>query len=83
MPGRELGRRDALLALLARCTCHLLAGEGARRVALRVLRNWGHYGGSRSRARARVIGREALLRNKRAAGRHKDLDDVEWLERFT
>ena len=31
----------------------------------------------------RIIGREALLRNKRAAGRHKDLDDVEWLERFT
>jgi hypothetical protein len=31
----------------------------------------------------RVIGREALLRNKRAAGRYKDLDDVEWLERFT
>lgn len=31
----------------------------------------------------RVIGRDALLRNKRAAGRHKDLDDVEWLERFT
>lgn len=28
-----------------------------------------------------VIGRAALLRNKRAAGRHKDLDDVEWLER--
>jgi hypothetical protein len=28
-----------------------------------------------------VIGRQALLRNKRAAGRHKDLDDVEWLER--
>lgn len=28
-----------------------------------------------------VIGREALLRNKRAAGRHKDLDDVEWLEK--
>ena len=28
-----------------------------------------------------VIGRDALLRNKRAAGRHKDLDDVEWLER--
>ena len=27
-----------------------------------------------------VIGREALLRNKRAAGRHKDLDDDEWLE---
>lgn len=27
-----------------------------------------------------VIGREALLRNKRAAGRHKDLDDAEWLE---
>lgn len=27
-----------------------------------------------------VIGRQALLRNKRAAGRHKDLDDVEWLE---
>ena len=27
-----------------------------------------------------VIGREALLQNKRAAGRHKDLDDVEWLE---
>ena len=30
-----------------------------------------------------VIGRDALLRNKRAAARHKDLDDVEWLERFT
>jgi hypothetical protein len=28
-----------------------------------------------------VIGREALLENKRAAGRHKDLDDAEWLER--
>ena len=28
-----------------------------------------------------VIGREALLRNKRAAGRHKDKDDAEWLER--
>ncbi len=28
----------------------------------------------------RVIGRQALLRNKRAAGRHKDLDDAEWLE---
>jgi hypothetical protein len=28
-----------------------------------------------------VIGRRALLRNKRAAGRHKDLDDAEWLER--
>ncbi len=27
-----------------------------------------------------VIGGQALLRNKRAAGRHKDLDDVEWLE---
>ena len=27
-----------------------------------------------------VIGRDALLRNKRAAGRHKDLDDVAWLE---
>lgn len=27
-----------------------------------------------------VIGRDALLRNKRASGRHKDLDDVEWLE---
>lgn len=27
-----------------------------------------------------VIGREALLANKRAAGRHKDLADVEWLE---
>lgn len=27
-----------------------------------------------------VIGRRALLRNKRAAGRHKDLDDVAWLE---
>jgi len=27
-----------------------------------------------------VIGRHALLQNKRAAGRHKDLDDVEWLE---
>ncbi len=29
-----------------------------------------------------VIGRQALLRNKRAAGRHKDLDDAEWLEHF-
>ena len=28
----------------------------------------------------RVIGLHALLTNKRAAGRHKDLDDVEWLE---
>jgi predicted nucleotidyltransferase len=28
----------------------------------------------------RVIGPEPLLRNKRAAGRHKDLEDVEWLE---
>lgn len=28
-----------------------------------------------------VIGQQALVRNKRAAGRHKDLDDVEWLER--
>lgn len=28
-----------------------------------------------------VIGRQALLKNKRAAARHKDLDDVEWLER--
>jgi len=27
-----------------------------------------------------VIGRRALLQNKRAAGRHKDLDDAEWLE---
>ncbi len=27
-----------------------------------------------------VIGRDALLQNKRTAGRHKDLDDVEWLE---
>ena len=27
-----------------------------------------------------VIGRDALVRNKRAAGRHKDLDDAEWLE---
>lgn len=27
-----------------------------------------------------VIGCQALLQNKRAAGRHKDLDDVEWLE---
>ena len=27
-----------------------------------------------------VIGRPALLQNKRAAGRHKDLDDVAWLE---
>lgn len=27
-----------------------------------------------------VIGRQALLQNKRAAGRHKDLDDAEWLE---
>ena len=30
-----------------------------------------------------VIGRRALLQNKRAAGRHKDLDDVEWLEHHT
>ncbi len=28
-----------------------------------------------------VIGRGALIRNKRAAGRAKDLADVEWLER--
>jgi len=28
-----------------------------------------------------VIGRDALLKNKLAAGRHKDLDDAEWLER--
>ena len=28
-----------------------------------------------------VIGRAALLRNKRAAGRPKDLGDVDWLER--
>lgn len=28
----------------------------------------------------RVIGRGALLANKRAAGRPKDLDDVRWLE---
>ncbi|MBN8615982.1 MAG: nucleotidyl transferase AbiEii/AbiGii toxin family protein [Deltaproteobacteria bacterium] len=28
-----------------------------------------------------VIGREALLRNKKAAARDKDLDDVRWLER--
>ncbi len=28
-----------------------------------------------------VIGRTALLRNKQAAGREKDLDDVRWLER--
>lgn len=28
----------------------------------------------------RVIGPEPLLRNKRAAGRHKDLEDAEWLE---
>lgn len=27
-----------------------------------------------------VIGREALLRNKRASGRQKDLADVDWLE---
>lgn len=27
-----------------------------------------------------VIGRDALLRNKRAAARAKDLDDVRWLE---
>ena len=30
-----------------------------------------------------VIGRAALLRNKRAAGRLKDLDDVAWLERHS
>jgi hypothetical protein len=28
-----------------------------------------------------VLGREALLQNKRATGRHKDLGDVEALER--
>ena len=28
-----------------------------------------------------VLGREALIQNKRAAGRHKDLGDVEALER--
>ncbi len=28
----------------------------------------------------RVMGRAALIQNKRAAGRHKDLADVEWLE---
>jgi hypothetical protein len=27
-----------------------------------------------------VIGRAALMKNKRAAGRHKDIDDAEWLE---
>jgi hypothetical protein len=27
-----------------------------------------------------VIGREALLKNKRASGRPKDLADVAWLE---
>lgn len=31
--------------------------------------------------RVRVIGRAALLKNKRASGRLKDLADVEWLER--
>jgi Nucleotidyl transferase of unknown function (DUF2204) len=29
----------------------------------------------------RYIGRQALLRNKRAAGRPKDLADVDWLEK--
>ncbi len=29
------------------------------------------------------IGREALLKNKRAAGRPKDLADVDWLERHS
>ena len=29
-----------------------------------------------------VIGLAALVKNKRAAGRHKDLDDVEHLEPF-
>ena len=29
----------------------------------------------------RIIGRDALIQNKRAAGRYKDLGDVEWLER--
>lgn len=28
-----------------------------------------------------VIGRDALLQNKRAAGRAKDMEDVRWLER--
>ena len=31
--------------------------------------------------RVNVIGRAALMANKRAAARLKDLDDVEWLER--
>jgi hypothetical protein len=31
--------------------------------------------------RVSVIGRAALITNKRAAARLKDLDDVEWLER--
>ena len=31
----------------------------------------------------KVIGRDALVANKRAAGRPKDLDDVAWLEEHT
>jgi predicted nucleotidyltransferase len=33
--------------------------------------------------RVPVLGREALIQNKRAAGRHKDLGDVEALEKDT
>ena len=32
-----------------------------------------------ARRSVRVIGPKPLLRNKRAAGRHKDLEDAEWL----
>ena len=28
----------------------------------------------------RIIGPEPLLRNKQAAGRHKDLEDAEWIQ---
>lgn len=39
--------------------------------------------GSIEGVRVPVLGRDALIRNKRAAGRHKDLGDVEALEKAT
>jgi hypothetical protein len=40
-----------------------------------------HTEGTIEGVRVAVLGREALIQNKRAAGRHKDLGDVEALER--